>query len=593
MSEIRKIKKSNREIPIKTKEALYNLVSEHDEILKKSPNDLDALRTKGIYLHELCFYSSEHRESAIACFNRVLQINNKDKEILKRKASLLSSKETINQAIECYDEVLKLDPQDAEAWWGKGVTTLTDEKPYSAIPYFDKALELDPLDARTWMYKGFALSARGETWDQALECFTKALEINSDDSRVWKARGSVFQKKNFLDNAISDFNNAISLDQNDWESLMLKGFALVGKHDFENAIKCFDESLSIRQNNIETLNGKGSALFYMSRYKEALDIYETITQLNPRYVNGWLQKGFCFLKLNNEKKALYNFEMALKINPEDVRAQKEKKRLVGKRVESTRTISNEANQSFYQDSTIIVNGICKSFRIHHEKRDSLFSLVSNSFSKNSFEVIDVLKDISFNLNRGEMLGIIGLNGSGKTTLLKILSGILKADSGQVKINGTIAPLLQLGVGFNAELTARENIVLSGMLLGFSKSEIKKKVDDIIKFAELEKFADTKIKSFSSGMHARLAFSTAIQIDPDILLVDEVLAVGDINFVKKSYREFLTFREKGKSIILVSHSLEHIRNLCDRAMILESGTIKMIGNTDQVVEYYIQSSNKDK
>jgi len=245
-----------------------------------------------------------------------------------------------------------------------------------------------------------------------------------------------------------------------------------------------------------------------------------------------------------------------------------------------------------QDSVVTVKGVNKSFKIHHEKNDSLFSLILNSFSRNSFETIDVLKNISFNLNKGEMLGIIGPNGSGKTTLLKILSGILKADGGQVKINGTVAPLLQLGVGFNGELTAKENIVLSGMLLGFSKSEMKKKVNNIIKFAELEKFADTRIKNFSTGMHARLAFSTAIQIDPDILLVDEVLAVGDINFVNKSYREFLAFKEKGKSIIFVSHSLDHIRNLCDRAMILESGAIKMIGNTEQIVEHYIQSNKSD-
>ncbi len=590
MSEISKIKKSNRAFPTKTKEILYNSVNECNEILKKSPNDLDALRTKGIYLQELCFYNPEHIESAIACFDRVLQINNEDKEVLKRKAALLSRKETINQAMEYYDKVLKLDPQDSEAWWGKGVITQLDGKPYLAIPYFDKALELDPLDARSWMQKGFALSARRETWDQALECFTKALEINSDDSRVWKGKGDIIHKKNDLDNAIFHYNKAISLDPSDWESLLRKGFALAGKNDFENAIKCFDESLSIKPNNIEVLRGKGNALYSINKYKDALDTYEIITQISPKSSDGWLQKGFCFLKLNNEQKALYNFEMALKINPQDIIAQKERRRLVGERIESEKTISNKVNQSFNQDSAIIVNGIYKSFKIHHEKRDSVFSLLANSFSKNNFEVIDILKDISFNLNRGEMLGVIGRNGSGKTTLLRILSGIIKPDRGNVKINGKLAPLLQLGVGFNGELTARENIILSGMLLGFSKVEIKKKVDDIIKFAELEKFSDTKIKNFSSGMHSRLAFSTAIQIDPDILLVDEVLAVGDINFVKKSYREFLSFREKGKSIIFVSHSLDHIRNLCDRAMILDSGEIKMIGKPDDVIQYYMGSNS---
>jgi lipopolysaccharide transport system ATP-binding protein len=250
----------------------------------------------------------------------------------------------------------------------------------------------------------------------------------------------------------------------------------------------------------------------------------------------------------------------------------------------TSDVLNNLNENNY---AIIVDKISKSFKIYHEKNETLFSILTNIFSKRNYEVLNVLQDITLNLKKGEMLGIIGLNGSGKTTLLKILSGILKADSGQIKINGTIAPLLQLGVGFNGELTARENIILSGMLLGFSKLEMKNKVDEIIKFAELEKFVDTKIKNFSSGMYIRLAFSTAMQIDPDILLVDEVLAVGDINFVKKSYNEFLSFKEKGKSIIFVSHSLDHIRNLCDRAMVLESGKIKVIGNANQVVEQYIK------
>jgi lipopolysaccharide transport system ATP-binding protein len=254
----------------------------------------------------------------------------------------------------------------------------------------------------------------------------------------------------------------------------------------------------------------------------------------------------------------------------------------------TSDVSNNLDETNY---AIIVNKISKRFKNYHEKNETLFSILTNMFSKRSYDILNVLQDITFNLKKGEMLGIIGLNGSGKTTLLKILSGIIKADSGQIKINGTIAPLLQLGVGFNGELTARENIILSGMLLGFSKLEIKNKVDEIIKFAELEKFVDTKIKNFSSGMYIRLAFSTAIQIDPDILLVDEVLAVGDINFVKKSYNEFLSFKEKGKSIIFVSHSLEHIRNLCDRAMVLESGVIKIIGSVDDAIQYYTGTNTK--
>ena len=589
MSEV-KIKKSNRIIPAKTKGELNDLVRECNIILKKSSDDIVTLRKKGIYLYDLCYYEPDQIKNTTHYLDRVLQVYKKDKEVLKCKAELLLRIKDLSHAIECFDEVLKIDPQDSEAWWGKGAVTLTEKKPYSAISFFDKSLELDPLDARTWMQKGFALSARGETWDQALECFTKSLEINSDDPLVWRGKGAVFQKKNDLDNAIFNFDKALSLDPSDWESLMLKGFALVGKHDFKNAIKCFDESLTIKHNNIETLNGKASALFYSNQYEQALKIYEGITQIDPKYIGSWIQRGFCYLKLNDEKKALYNFEMALKINPDDITAQKEKNKLIDKKNESIEIASDKTVQSLNQDSVITVKELFKSFRIHHEKNDSLFSIISNSLSKKNYETIDVLKNISFNLNRGEMLGIIGGNGNGKTTLLKILAGILKADKGEIKINGVVAPLLQMGIGFNGELTAKENIILSGMLSGFSKSEIKNKVEDIIKFAELEKFADTKIKNFSTGMHARLAFSTAIQIDPDILLVDEVLAVGDINFVKKSYKEFLSFRERGKSIIFVSHSLEHIKNLCDRVMILEAGEIKIIGNPDQVVEHYIQMNN---
>lgn len=589
MAKEKSIKKSNRGLPTKTKEILYNLIKEYDQILEKSPNNYEILRKKGICLQELCFYNSEHIEKTLTCFNKILQINYKDKEIWKRKAALLTRRDTIDEALKCYEEVLELDPQDAEAYWGKGVIMQIDEKPYSAIPYFDKSLELDPLDARTWMQKGFALSARGETWEHALDCFTKALEINSDDPRVWRAKGSIFQKKSDLDNAINHFDKAISLDSKDWESLMLKGFALSGKQNFEDAIKCFDESLSIKQENIEALHGKGNALFYMNKNNEALEIYNSVTLQNPRYVNGWLQKGFCFLKLNDSKKALHSFETTLKLDSANFLAQKEKEKLTSKGISTDDFNLTKTNQSSNENFSIVVNKINKRFKIQHEKKDSLFSVISNPFSKSSYEMLEVLKDISFNLRKGEMLGIIGLNGSGKTTLLKILSGILKADSGRIRINGTIAPLLQLGVGFNGELTAKENIILSGMLLGFSKQEIRNKVDKIIEFAELEKFADTKIKKFSSGMHSRLAFSTAIQIDPDILLVDEVLAVGDINFVKKSYREFLSFREKGKSIIFVSHSLEHIRNLCDRVMVLESGMIRMIGNPDDVIQYYTKQT----
>ena len=585
------MKKSNRKVPSESMNVLYDKINKADYILSKSPNNLESLRTKATSLHKLCHYDSAHMEKAVDCFDQILQINHNDKEAWKSKGELLLRRETINQAINCFDKALEIDPGDPEALWGKAVALQIDGKPYLAEPFFDKALAIDPLDARTWMQKGFALSARGETWEQALECFDKALEINSDDARVWKGKGSILHKKGNLDDAIFCYNKAIELDSRDSELLMLKGYALTGKKEFENAINYFNASLSINNDNIEALRGKGDALYMSGKYDESFSIFNRIIQLKPKDVDALRQKAFCSLQMNKKEEALEDFEKVLEIDPEDIKSKQEKMKLIDQDIYYSKVVSTKQVQSDDESNAIIATGICKKFRIHHEKNDTLLSLLTSGFSKKNVEVINVLQDITFNLKKGEMLGIIGVNGSGKTTLLRILSGILQPDSGKVKVSGTIAPLLQIGVGFNGELTAKENIILAGLLLGFSKKEMNKKVEDIIKFAELEKFADTKIKNFSSGMHARLAFSTAIQVDPDILLVDEILSVGDINFVKKSYKEFLSFREKGKSIIFVSHSLDQIRNLCDRVMILESGTVKMIGNTNQIIEHYIQSNNK--
>ena len=190
------------------------------------------------------------------------------------------------------------------------------------------------------------------------------------------------------------------------------------------------------------------------------------------------------------------------------------------------------------DISIDAKNISKNFTIYHDRASTMFEYLNSFlFRKKQTEKLDVLQNISFEVKKGEMLGIIGFNGSGKTTLLKIIANIIKPNSGKITVSGKVIPFLELGTGFNGELTAKENIVLYGLLLGFSKKEIKKKVQEIIKFAELEKFLDTKLKNFSSGMYARLAFSTAIQVDPDILLVDEVLSVGDISFQEKSFKKF--------------------------------------------------------
>lgn len=241
-------------------------------------------------------------------------------------------------------------------------------------------------------------------------------------------------------------------------------------------------------------------------------------------------------------------------------------------------------------NAIDVNNVTKRFRIYHEKRNSLYEAIIGKFSNRKYyEDLVILKNLSFSINKGEMFGIVGKNGTGKTTLLRIISGIYKPEEGSVTVNGSLIPLLALGAGFQMDLTAKTNVIQYGILLGFKRKEIERRVEQIMAFAELEKFADTKLKNFSSGMYARLAFSTAIQIDPEILIIDEVLQVGDLAFQQKSYESILSFKKKGKTVILVTHNVASIQDHCDRAMFLNQGTISSIGDPVKVVEDYKRSS----
>lgn len=241
-------------------------------------------------------------------------------------------------------------------------------------------------------------------------------------------------------------------------------------------------------------------------------------------------------------------------------------------------------------NTIELDHVSKQFRIYHEKRNSIFELVTGMFNRKShFEHVTVLDDVTFTVKKGETLAIMGDNGSGKTTILKLISKIYRPDEGSIKTDGVIVPLLQLGIGFQPELTATDNIITYGVLLGFTKTWIKSKIPEILKYAELEKYADAKIKNFSSGMYTRLAFSTAIQVNPDILLVDEVLSVGDIAFQKKGLDSFHEFKKQGKTVIYVSHDPYSVLQISDRVMILKKGKIDRIGNPQETVDYYMKSS----
>ena len=232
---------------------------------------------------------------------------------------------------------------------------------------------------------------------------------------------------------------------------------------------------------------------------------------------------------------------------------------------------------------IQLSNVSKKFDLHEAKKKFADDNFTNG--NNDSRYILVLDNVSFSVPKGETLALIGLNGSGKTTLLRLISGIYQPDSGTVDVKGRLAPLLQIGTGFKEELDAEENIIMYGILLGFTEKEIEKKIDDIIKFAELEKFRKVKLKYFSTGMRSRLAFSTALQVDPDILLVDEILAVGDAPFRDKSFNAFLQFKNQNKTIIYTTHNIDTISKISDRVALIHQGRVLKIGQTDEVINLY--------
>lgn len=239
------------------------------------------------------------------------------------------------------------------------------------------------------------------------------------------------------------------------------------------------------------------------------------------------------------------------------------------------------------DDAIVVDHLSKQFRIPHERKTTVFQHLAGIISGGgySYEIFDALKDVNFYVKHGETFGVIGPNGSGKSTLLKILAGVLYPDGGTATINGKIAPFLELGVGFQVDLTAKENIYLYGAIMGLTKREIASKYDEILDFSELKRFENMKLKNFSSGMTVRLAFSTAIQTDPDILLADEVLAVGDESFKQKCYEKIDEIRRDGKTILIVSHDLDSVEEICDRCILVKNGTIQSSGKPGKVIEDY--------
>lgn len=240
------------------------------------------------------------------------------------------------------------------------------------------------------------------------------------------------------------------------------------------------------------------------------------------------------------------------------------------------------------DVAIKVEHLTKTFTIPHERRDTLKEHFINVFRPMNYETFRAVDDVSFEVKKGEFLGIIGPNGAGKSTLLKLIAGVLKPTSGMVTVNGGISPFLELGVGFQPELSGHDNVFLYGALLGLSRKAIKERYNTIVEFAELERFMDQKVKNYSSGMQLRLGFSITAHADADILLVDEVLAVGDESFQQKCVARMEGFKKKGETIIFVSHQLGQIEKICSRATWLDTGKIKMTGESTKVVGLYQES-----
>jgi len=243
-------------------------------------------------------------------------------------------------------------------------------------------------------------------------------------------------------------------------------------------------------------------------------------------------------------------------------------------------------------SVLVVDEVWKRFRIPHERRTTILEHLAGTLwvfegKRYSYEEFWALRAINLRLEHGESLGLIGPNGSGKSTLLTLMARVMRPDRGRIRANGYIVPLLELGIGFHADLTVKENIVLYGIIMGIPRSEVRKRFDSVLDFAGLTKFEDAKLRNLSSGMQVRLAFSIAMQVEADIMLVDEALAVGDIEFQQKCLEKFRNFKKEGKTIVLVSHDMATIKDFCEKTMYLLNGGTRAFGSSEEVTDLYLE------
>jgi len=234
---------------------------------------------------------------------------------------------------------------------------------------------------------------------------------------------------------------------------------------------------------------------------------------------------------------------------------------------------------------VSISGLSKTFQLPHQQYHTLKERVLHPFRARTFDELRAVDDVTVDVAEGEFFGIVGRNGSGKSTLLKCLAGIYRSDAGELRVRGRLSPFIELGVGFNGDLTARDNVMINAIMLGLSRKQARERFDSIIAFAELEAFLDMRLKNYSSGMTVRLAFSVAIQVDAEILLIDEVLAVGDASFQAKCFAEFHRLKSEGRTILFVTHDMGAVERFCDRAMLLEKGRLIAIGEPAAIARRY--------
>jgi len=238
-----------------------------------------------------------------------------------------------------------------------------------------------------------------------------------------------------------------------------------------------------------------------------------------------------------------------------------------------------------EEPAVRISRVHKRFRLPHQRYNTLKERILHPLRTSTFDILEAVDDVTIDVRPGEFLGIVGRNGSGKSTLLKCIAGIYDIDAGQIAVRGRLSPFIELGVGFNPELTARDNVMINAVMLGLTPKEARERFDDIIAFAELEDFLDLRLKNYSSGMSVRLAFSVAIQVEAEILLIDEVLAVGDASFQRKCFEEFERLKAAGRTVLFITHDMHAIERFCDRAMLLDQGKAIMIGEPTAVARRY--------